>query len=69
MIDYEKAWKLLKNFIIKRAKTPTPNSRTTIKHAEELARKQSYLDIMTQMDELETTCNKPDSKDEDKYKL
>lgn len=45
-MNYEKMWNELYEVINHKALTPTINSRTELKHAEELARKQAYLDIL-----------------------
>ena len=51
--NYKGMWNQLKTDITNKAKSPTFNARTELKQAEEIARKQTYLDIMTIMDDME----------------
>lgn len=50
---YEKMWNELKSDIKNMAKAPTFNSRTELKQAEEIARKQCQLHMVDKMEEIE----------------
>ena len=46
-------WELLKKNITDKVKKPTFNSKNLVKHAEEIARKQAMLDVLSEMEEIE----------------
>lgn len=71
--DYKELWGRLKKIITAKAKSPTINSKMGVKHAEELARKQAYFDIVSEMDNIEQFCisraQEIVSHNDDKYAL
>ncbi len=67
-MNYEEMWNALKNEITDKAKRPTLNSRTVVKHAEEIARKQALFDILQKMENIEKQYSSKNTKN-DKYAL
>lgn len=65
-MDYEKMWNSLKEKLQDMANQPLTNSRNLVKDVEDIAKKQTYYQVLTLIGSIEEN-NK--NTDDDKYKL